>query len=177
MNKLKIVGVLLLGCLFWAPFVAAQISDPENPDLNSGNYDVGNMYFHVGTYYGLSQPVATDLKQISLSGPMDQNDAKIYEEMFEAVIKRRGLKQYLETDFLVTDLFPEDYTRSKAVFIVYKRDQVIEDYLALKKYKQDLVSTGKYDRVARREVASRFGEFLSYTDEQIEINLKKNGPE
>lgn len=176
MIKLRNVGIVLLGFLFWVPIVAAQISDPENPDLNPDNYEVDNMYFHVGTYYGLSQPVASDLKLISLSGPMDQDIAKNYEKMFETVIKRRGLKQYLETDFLVTDLFPEEYTSGKAVFVVYKHDQVIEDYLALKKYKQDLVSAGKYDRSARREVASKFGKFLSYTDEQIEQNLKRNSP-
>lgn len=177
MDKFKIVIIVVLSCLLWIPFVSAQITDPENPDLNSKSYEPDNMYFHVGAYYGLSQPVATDLKKISLSGPIDHQVALTYEKIFKMVIERRGLKQYLETELLVTDLFPEAYTSGKTVFIVYKEDKTIEDYLALKKYKQGLVSAGKYDRNASRDVATRFAKFFSYTNERTEQNIGKNGPQ
>ncbi len=171
MKKLSFVLIFSLLC----SRAAAQVSDPENPDLDPNNYQVENIYFHVGTYYGLSQPVATDLKKISISGPMDHDVAKTYEAIFKEAIERRGLKQYLENDFLVTDLFPESYTHGKSVFIVYKYDDVIEEYLALKERKKELMVAGNYSGAARHALAASFGQFLSYTDERIEEYIGRNG--
>ncbi len=171
MNKL--FGAIFICAL--CSNAAAQISDPENPDLNPENYVVDNLCFHVGTYYGLSQPVAGDLKDIAISGPMNHEIAKTYAPMFQNVIERRGLKQYLENDFLVTDLFPQAYTHGKSVFIVYKMDSVIENYLALKQAKADLVEAGNYTGEARRQIASRFGKLLSYSDETIAQYIARNG--
>ncbi len=153
----------------------AQITDPEKPDLNQKNYDVDNMYWHVGVYSGLAQAVMADIKHLALSGPMDHNIADIYEDMFLDAAKRRGLKQYKEPDILVADLFPEEYVKNKTAFIVYKHDSVLEEYLALKKYKQGLVDAGRYDMAARQEIATKFGKLLSYTDERIEEYLKRRG--
>ena len=161
--------------IYCSTIAQAQISDQNDPDLDPDNYDVDNMYFHVGVYFGLSQAVAIDLKHIAISGVMEHDIAKIYEPVFKTAIERRGLKQYLEVDFLVTDLFPEAYTENKSTFIVYKQDSILEQYLALKERKQELIDNNNYDQAARREVATGFGKLLSYTDETIEENLKKNG--
>lgn len=177
MNNLKTATFIVCCCLLWAPLSSAQISDPNNPDLNPENYVPENMYFHAGAYYGLSQPVAADLKHISMSGPIPLEIAKTYEPIFQAMVDRRGVKQYMETDFMVTSLFPESYTNGNTVFIIYKEDSVIEDYFALKKYKQQLIDDGNYDREGRHDVAYRFGQLLSYTDENIKANIEKNDPE
>lgn len=166
--------ILVITFIFYTSVTAAQIAMPDDPDLDPSHYMPDNIYFHVGAYYGLSQPVATDLKKISLSGPTEHETAEIYEEVFKTVIERRGLKQYLETDFLVTPLFPESYTRNKSVFLVYKYDTVLEDYLALKQQRQRLIDAGNYDAAAKRDVARKFGTFFSYSAEQIEENIAKN---
>ena len=172
---LKRACVFMLMGAMWSHSVFAQVTDPDNPDLNPTNYDVDNMYWHVGVYFGLSQAVMIDVKHLALSGPMEHDVANTYEEMFLAAAERRGLKQYKESDILVADLFPEEYVKDKTAFIVYKHDRVLADYLALKRYKQGLVDTGRYDMDARREVAVRFGKLLSYTDERIEGYLKQRG--
>ncbi|MDN3507772.1 MAG: hypothetical protein P0S94_02495, partial [Simkaniaceae bacterium] len=70
--------------------------------------------------------------------------------------------------------FPEEYTRGKSVFLVYKYDGVLQDYFDLKKQKQALIDAGNYDASARREIARKFGQFFNYSSEQIEQNISKN---
>lgn len=144
-------------------------------DLDPANYSTKNMYYHVGAVSGLTETIKYDLKKIGLSAPMDKETIDTYESIFKHAIERQGAKYYREPDFLVTDMFPEERTKGKTLLVIYKHDQVLKDYLAVKEYKQKIIDEGKYDLAARREIATRFGKLLSYHDDQIEFFLKRSG--
>ncbi|MCC3859897.1 hypothetical protein [Pseudemcibacter aquimaris] len=161
--------VLLFGmCVISFQYSAAQDLDPEN-------YTTANIYYHVGAVSGLGETIKYDLKKIGLSAPMDKETIDTYEPIFKHAIERQGIKYYREDDFLVTDMFPEERTNGKILLIMYKDDQVLKDYMAVKAYKQKIIDDGKYDLAARREIATRFGKLLSYHDDQIEFFLKRSG--
>ena len=70
---------------------------------------------------------------------------------------------YRETDLIVTDLFPADVAKGKHVLLIYK-GTTLDEYLALKKRKSELVDSGSYAGEARKDIARQFGKLLSYPD-------------
>ena len=170
---LRETGAAVLWFLFVISSAIAQESD--NADLDTANYNTKNIYYHVGAVSGLSESIKYDLKKVGLSAPMTKDVIDKYEHVFKFAIERQELKYYREADFLVTDLFPHDVAKDKELFFIYKNDEVLEEYFAIKKYKQKLVDEGKLDLAARRDVATKFGKLLSYTDERIEFFLKRSG--
>lgn len=158
--------------LVWV-FISVHTSYAQ--DLNPENYTTKNIYYHVGAVSGLGETIKYDLKKIGLSAPMDENTIDTYEPIFKHAIERQGIKYYREPDFLVTDMFPEERTKGKILLVMYKDDQVLKDYKAIKAFKENIIKDGKYDLAARREIATRFGKLLSYHDDQIEFFLKRSG--
>ncbi len=152
-----------------------QAQESTQPNLDLANYTTANPYFHSGAVSGLSEAIVLDKKKIGLSSVMTVETADEFEYVLKHVIERRGLKYYREDDFLVTDMFPEERTKGKVLLVIYKNDEDLEDYFAVKKYKQSIIDAGNYDLAARRDIATRFGKLLSYSDEQIEFFLKRSG--
>ena len=164
----KYLAVVILAAALIDGSAVAQDLDPEN-------YTTANIYYHVGAVSGLGETIKYDLKKIGLSAPMTEEVINTYEPIFQHAIERQGIKYYRESDFLVTDMFPEERTNGNILLVLYKDDEVLEAYFEVKKYKQKLIDDGIYDLAARREVATRFGKLLSYHDEQIEFFLKRSG--
>ncbi len=169
----KSIWVMIAFCaLSYSP---AQAQEATAPHLDLANYSTANPYFHSGAVSGLSEAIVLDKKKIGLSSTMSVATADEFEYVLKHVIERRGLKYYREEDFLVTDMFPEERTKGKVLLVIYKNDKDLEDYFAVKKYKQEIIDGERYDLAARREIATRFGKLLSYSDEQIEFFLKRSG--
>jgi hypothetical protein len=91
----------------------------------------------------------------------------------ERIAKKNGASIYLEKNFLVTDLFPEDITTGKHVLLIYL-DPIKDEYLALKSEKEDLIATGRYQGEARKNLARKMGRLLSYPEERIEKMLAED---
>ncbi len=91
----------------------------------------------------------------------------------ERIAKENGASIYLEKDFLVTDLFPENITEGKYVLLIYL-NPVKDEYFALKSQKEDLIATGQYQGEARTSIARQMGRLLSYPETQIEKMLTKD---
>ena len=87
--------------------------------------------------------------------------------------EENGALLYLEKDFCVTDLFPEDITEGEHVLLIYL-DPVKDKYLALKREKEELIQSGSYHGEARQNIARKMGRLLSYPEERIETMLKKD---
>lgn len=162
------IAIFVVSGFIWTQMAGAQDLDPEN-------YTTANIYYHVGAVSGLGETIKYDLKKIGLSAPMDLETIDTYEPIFKHAIERQGIKYYREPEFLVTDMFPEERTKGKILLVMYKDDAVLDAYLAIKKYKQQIIDDDKYDLAARREIATRFGKLLSYHDDQIEFFLKRSG--
>jgi len=94
-------------------------------------------------------------------------------EAAQGIAMNAEVSTYRESNFLATDLFPLSATQDKHVLIIY-RGNTLDDYLALKKRKGELLGVDKYDAAARKEIAWALGELLSYPETKINQLLSRN---
>jgi hypothetical protein len=89
--------------------------------------------------------------------------------------KEQGVKIKLEKHIITTDLFPEEFTRGKWVFIIYKYPEVLQNYLDLKSKKEQLKKEKRYKGKGRKAIAIGLGKLLSYKMNLIREKLKATG--
>lgn len=137
--------------------LSAAPSQP--PAIDQRSYDLGG----IGAF---AEVVGAGVKKLALSAPMapSQMDGLIAEA--ERIVERNHAKSFRETDFLTTDLFPAAITEGKHVLLIYT-GSVKDEYMALKKEKQALLASGRYEGEARKDIARKMGRLLSYSDEKI----------
>jgi hypothetical protein len=68
---------------------------------------------------------------------------------------------------MTTDLFADVDMTGRWVFVIYKKDRVIEGYLALKAEKERLEESREYTGEARRDIAVKMGRLLGYDEDYI----------
>jgi hypothetical protein len=128
--------------------------------------------YRLGGIGSFSEVVAVGIKKLALSSPMTPDEMDASMEEAERIAKDNGVKIHRETDFLVTDLFPEEITTGKHVLLIYL-DPVKDEYDAIKAAKDALIAEGKYEGEARAEIARKMGRLLSYPEEHIERLLAR----
>ena len=104
--------------------------------------------------------------------PSTNRPARSATRVRAVIVERNGAQCFLETDFMVTDLFPEEVTEGKHVLFIYL-DPVKDEYMALKAEKEALIAEGKYEGEDRKEIARKMGRLLSYPEERIESMLSR----
>lgn len=122
---------------------------------------VDSRSYNLGILGGFSEVVRLGVKQLALSEVMSPEEMDDILPDAEVVAERNAVMLYRETDLLVTDLYPADVATGKHVLLVYTGD-TLDRYLELKSDKEKLVSSGQYEGDARRDIAIRFGQLLSY---------------
>lgn len=163
-----IVLLAFLGC------DTARAPAPEDPvPAEEPELVIDQRSYQLGVIGAFAEVVGLGVKRLALSSPMSpaEMDALIDEAV--EIIERNDAKAYRETDFLVTDLFPAELTEGKHVILIYN-DPVLDEYLALKERKQELVDEGRYEGEARKEIAREMGRLLSYPEERIETMLSES---
>ena len=90
----------------------------------------------------------------------------------QIIATRNEVMIWRETDFLVTDLYPQDVAAGKHVLLIYTGN-TLNEYLALKADKAALVASHHYEGQAREDIARRFGQLLSYPKEVIDNLLQQ----
>ena len=153
MRTLLIFVTLLL------PLQAQTAAVPQAKDWTS---------FELGTIYSFCEMVKAGAKKLALGPPLKPELYERIREGNEQIVKKFGVKTFLEKDFLVTDLFPGEAANGEWVPFYYADDDVYEKYIALKKQKQQLVKAGTYQGPARKEIARAFGRLLSYPEWKID---------
>lgn len=136
-------------------------------------WEMDSRSYQLGVIAAFSEVVAAGVKKLALSAPLTPEEMTQLLPDAERIAKENGASIYLEKDFLVTDLFPEDITTGKQVLLIYL-DPIKDEYLALKSEKEDLIATGRYQGEARTNIARQMGRLLSYPDERIENMLEKD---
>lgn len=126
--------------------------------------------YNLGVIGGFAEVVGLGIKKLALSAPLPPNEMTDIRPEAERIAEENGVLIWLETDFLVTDLFPEEVTRGKQVLLIYQ-DPVKDEYLALKREKAELMEQGFYSGEKRRNIARKLGRLLSYPEERIELLL------
>jgi hypothetical protein len=159
------IGVFLIATGCTGPAPAPPSTTNEEPMIDQRSYNLGN----IGAF---AEVVAVGVKKLSLSPALTPEEMDALIEEAEKIVERNGAQCFLEKDFLVTDLFPEEVTNGKHVLFIYL-DPVKEEYMALKAEKEALIAEGKYEGEARKEIARKMGRLLSYPEERIESMLSR----
>ncbi len=124
------------------------------------------MDYRIGAFGAFSEAVAAGAKEVALSEPMST------EEMDEFLVEAEKIANYYEvsifreSDFMPSDLFPEDVAANKEVLLIYQ-GQGLAKYQALKADREALVKAGAYQGVNRTQIARRFGRLLGYSPRGI----------
>ncbi len=146
----------------------------KKPAVGTGeSWQMDSRSYQLGVIAAFSEVVAAGVKKLALSAPLTPEEMAQLLPDAERIAKENGVSIYLEKDFLVTDLFPEDITTDKHVLLIYL-DPIKDEYLALKSEKEDLIATAQYQGEARTSIARRMGRLLSYPEERIENMLEKD---
>jgi hypothetical protein len=128
--------------------------------------------FQLGVIFAFAEMVATDLKKMALGLPFLPKDCEPLVKDAKRITKEQGVKIRLEKGLLTTDLFPEEFTRRKWVFIIYKYPEVLKRYLSSKSKKDLSIRENNYKGKKREAIAVGLGELLSYKKEVIRRKLR-----
>ncbi len=120
--------------------------------------------------------VECGVKKLALSPPISQEAYEKIGVLSEKIVREFGIQSYLEKSLLITDLQSEEFTKSKYSILYYSHDEVLKEYLDLKKRKEELMKTKQYDEKNRKQISREFGRLLSYPDELIERKLSEAEP-
>ena len=133
---------------------------------------VDDYSYQLGIIGAFAEVVKLGVKTLALSEVMSAEEMDHVMHDAEVVAKRNGVMLYRETDFLVTDLYPQDVAKNKHVLVIYT-DDTLEKYQQLKADKARLVAAGNYQGKDREDIARRFGKLLSYPDNVIDDLIMK----
>lgn len=153
------------GCQPASEPAAGGTSPSSTPAIDERSYQLGV----IGAF---AEVVGMGVKRLALSSAMSPEEMAGLIEEAEKIVDRNGAKHFLETDFLVTDLFPSEVTDGKQVLFIYL-DPVKEEYYALKAEKERLLAENLYQGEARTDIARAMGRLLSYPDSKIEEILAR----
>jgi hypothetical protein len=131
--------------------------------------------FQLGVIFAFAEMVAIDVKKMAFSLPFLPQEYHHLIEDAKRIAKEQGVKIKLEKHIITTDLFPEEFTRGKWVFIIYKYPEVLQNYLHLKSKKEQLIKGKRYKGEERKAVAIGLGKLLSYKMNLIREKLKTKG--
>jgi hypothetical protein len=131
--------------------------------------------FQLGVIFAFAEMVAIDVKKMAFSLPFLPQEYHHLIGDAKKIAKEQGVKIKLEKHIITTDLFPEEFTRGKWVFIIYKYPEVLQNYLHLKSKKEQLIKGKRYKGKERKAVAIGLGKLLSYKMNLIREKLKTTG--
>ena len=138
-------------------------------------YPIDQTSYHLGVIFAFAEMVAADLKKMALSLPFLPKDYERLLKDAKRIAREEGVRIRLEKHLLTTDLFPEEFTRGKWVFIIYKYPEVLQNYLHLKSKKEQMIKRKKYRGKERKAIAIGLGKLLSYKLHFIREKLKTTG--
>ena len=137
------------------------------------NRQIDQRSYTLGGLSTFAEMVRVGVKTLALSAAVTPEEMDDLVADAERIAGEEEVKLYRETDLIVTDLFPADVAVGKHVLLIYK-GATLDDYLALKQRKSELVASGSYTGDARRDIARQFGRLLSYPDAVIEELINNN---
>ena len=129
--------------------------------------------YRLGGVASFAEMVSAGVKQLALSAAMSSAAMDELDEDIRRIAREAGIDAYREPDLIVTDLFPADVAKGKHVMLLYK-GSTLDEYMALKQKRNELLKANKYLGEARKEIARQFGQLLSYPAANIESRLKVN---
>ncbi len=156
------------GCCLIFLYLLSACQGPGSTATDS----IDQRSYRLGGIGAFAEMVGAGVKKLALSAAMPEAEMDALIDEAKAIAERNGAEIYLETDFLVTDLFPTEITEGMQVLLIY-RGRTLQDYTNLKERKRLLVEQGLYEGGVREEVARDMGKLLSYPEDKITSLLSR----
>jgi hypothetical protein len=137
--------------------------------------EIHPMSFQLGMINCFAEMVAVGVKRLAISPPLHPEEYRRIREASEAIVTGSGIRSYLETSLIVTDLQSSDFTRGRWSILYFREEETLEAYLALKKQKEVLEARNAYTSEARRRISTEFMRLLSYPEEAIQEKISGGG--
>lgn len=137
--------------------------------------NLDRLSFQVGMINAFAEMVAAGVKPLAISPPLLPEDYAVIRESSDAIVEGSGIRSFLETSLLVTDLQSPEFTRGKWSVLYYKDPEVLEAYQALKERKGRLEGAGELTDAARKGISRDFMRLLGYPEETIAGRLAAGG--
>jgi hypothetical protein len=125
----------------------------------------------IGEIKAWCEAARCEAKDMSLSELFHPEDYAFLLPEAEKEAKKYQVKLYLEKDFLHTDFWPNLDVQGRWVFVIYKKQEIIEKYLALKEKYDQLVQNGTFQGDARKEISRQMGNLLGYSNAYVEKTI------
>jgi hypothetical protein len=151
---------------------AALLGSVNTSALAQYENPVDDYSYQLGILGAFSEVVKLGVKTLALGEVMSPEEMDNIIHDAKVVAERNGVELYRETDFLVTDLYPQDIAEGKHVLLIYTND-TLDKYLEIKSDKARLVAEGNYNGTPREDIARRFGRLLSYPAAVIDDLIMK----
>jgi hypothetical protein len=135
--------------------------------------------YHLGVIGAFAEMVDLDVKPLALSAPETPDDMAALLSDAREIVARNNASSWLESDFLVTDLYPPEQTAGKQVLLIFSQASALARYHAIKVRKAGAVSSGTYahNGTVRIELATSFGRLLGYPDATTRRLIEENSPD
>jgi hypothetical protein len=172
MTKRKYFAVLLLG----AAISFGLTSGPSRAqDTAAATQPIDSYSMNYGQLWTYAAVVSNGSKQIAILWKKPPELAALMPAA-ETLTKQFGLRLYPEPELIVTDLFPVEGPKEDKFLLIYKDPAALDEYLSLKREKEQLIKAGQYTGKVREDIAKRWGRLLGYPESRIDSLLKKNMP-
>jgi hypothetical protein len=137
-------------------------------ELEIEDYYLGKI---VGGIKAWCEAAMSDAKEMSFSTPFSSKYVDFLQPKMEELSEKCNVKFYLEKELITTDLFSEIDMTGKWIYIIYKKGDVLETYLALKSEIKNLIQKHEYIGPIRKEIAKKLGRILGYSEAYIEERM------
>jgi len=138
--------------------------------LDKQSFDLGKK---VGAITAWCEAARTGAKAMSLSSPFKPEGRGLLAPYMEEIARENEVKYHLDKELMTTDLFADIDMTGMWVFVIYRDDETLKGYLALKDKKARLEQAGEYVGEARHEVAMAMGRLLGYCPEYAALRIER----
>jgi hypothetical protein len=140
---------------------------------STSELEIDTLSFSLGMINCFVEMVACGVKRLALSPPLTPEDHDRLSAASDEIVSRFGVQSYLEKSLMVTDLQTPEFTRGKYSILYFRERATLDEYLALKRRKEQLEQDGRYDTDARQAISRDLMRLLSYPEAIIDEKLAK----
>jgi len=137
--------------------------------------DIDRTSFQLGMINCFAEMVAVGVKRLAISPPLTPEDYEEIRDASDEIVEGSGIRSFLETSLLITDLQSPEFTLGKWSVLYFKEPEALDAYLELKERKEALEAAEKYTREAREDISRAFMRLLSYPEDTIAGKLRAEG--
>ncbi len=135
------------------------------------SFKIDRISFEIGMINCFIEMVSCGVKPLAISPPIDPKDLPVLEEASKIISSGFATKYYIEHNLIITDIQSEAFTKGKHSILYYSNDEVLAQYLSLKKTITELEKQNLYTGQQRKDLSYEFGRLLGYPEDVLKKKI------